>query len=233
MDSINKALIHAQPPWWIQICHLAWIVLRFFWGTLIVGLLINVIATLVFLSQGTNLQTLFIGRILDWGSRHLLVIVLITVVLLAITALTWVGSRQIALYAPQKLQSASVEQAHAISRRDGIIYRAGYKRRYFRYLSSRHDRLEVNGLPRGLEQSLELLPVFVELCLVNKPAHRVTADPIKPPDTHHNGRKKIWDYLLRSREHLVILGAPGSGKTTLLKYVTIALAKQNREALNT
>ncbi len=125
MDSTRKALVHAQPPWWVQICHLAWIGLRFFWGTLIVGLLVNIIATLVFLSQGTNLQTLFIGRMLDWGGRHLLVIVLIMVAVLMFTVLAWVGSRQKALYAPQKLHEAPLVQAHAISKRNGIIYRAG------------------------------------------------------------------------------------------------------------
>ena len=226
MDFKNKDLEHLQLPWWVHSCHTAWVVLRFFWGTIFVGLLINVFASVVFLSQGTNLQTLFIGHMLDWGGKHSLILIWVTITMLVFTALVWVGSRQKVSHLPQLVLATPPQHTHNVLRRDGLIYRAGYKRRYFRYLSTRFDNLDVSGLPRGLKQSLDLLPVFVELSLSNKPAHHATSDPIKPPETLLYGRKDIWDYLIKSGKHLVILGAPGSGKTTLLKYVAISLAKQ-------
>ena len=233
MDSLNEALFHHPLPWWVRPCHLAWVILRFFWGTIMVGVLINVVVSLIFLSQGTNLQTLFIGHMLDWMRQHTLLIASLFVVMVTLTILALAGSRQKASYMHQVVFTKPLEQMHIMPWRGGIIRRAGYKRRYLRYLSKMHDYLDVSGLPRQLGQGLELMAVFIELSLVNKPVQQTTADPIKPPETLQDGRKEIWDYLSMTRKHLVILGAPGSGKTTLLRYVTVSLANRNRQALVT
>ena len=230
MDFKNKGLEHQQLPWWVHSCHIAWVILSFFWGTIFVGFLINLFASVIFLSQGTNLQTLYIGHVFDWGSKHTLILILVTAIMLVFTTLVWSGSRQKVTRTSKFVFAIPAEQTHVVLKRDGLIYRAGYKRRYFRYLTFRFDNLDVNGLPRGLEQGLDLLPVFVDLSLSNKPVHHATSDPLKPPEAPQYGRKDIWDYLVKSGKHLVILGAPGSGKTTLVKYVAISLTKQKRQA---
>src|SRR6266446_6468381 len=188
MNSTTEALVHHKLPWWVHPCRTAWVILRFFWGTVVVGLLLDGLASLIFVNQSTNLQTLLIGHILNLVSQHILLIVLLSAVMVTLTILAWIGSRQEASHIPQIVFATPAEGSHVITQRGGLIYRAGYKGRYLRYLSKRHDSLDVSGLPTQLEQGLELLPVFVELCLVNKPVQRTTADPIKPPETLQDGR---------------------------------------------
>ncbi len=101
----------------------------------------------------------------------------------------------------------------------------GYKQRYRRSLLRAYRDFDVKGVPTQLEHGLELVSIFVEPLLVNKPVQRTSTDPTKPPDATQEGPKEIWDYLTTTKEHLVILGAPGSGKTTLLLHVVVVLAE--------
>ena len=38
-------------PWWSRICRVCWIVLRFFWVTIVIGLALNAIVSLAFFSR--------------------------------------------------------------------------------------------------------------------------------------------------------------------------------------
>ena len=109
--------------------------------------------------------------------------------------------------------------------------RMGYKRYYCRLLLSRHRSFDVSGLPTQPEKGLDLAPIFIQLCLVNKPVQRTSSDPIKPPEAFHEGPQEIWDYLRTTEEHLVVLGAPGSGKTTLLQHMTVELTGRKKRRI--
>lgn len=105
-----------------------------------------------------------------------------------------------------------------------------YYRRYCRYLVYEHQVFDVKGLSTRTAHDLELEQVFVDLHINPIPAHRVSADPLRLPESLQ-GIHSIWDYLSSAalaNSHLVVLGAPGSGKTTLLKYLALALAQSKK-----
>jgi energy-coupling factor transporter ATP-binding protein EcfA2 len=117
-----------------------------------------------------------------------------------------------------------------------------FRARYLEHLVFRHRDFDVKGLTTLGSYTLELERVFVDLSLVPKAPHQISADPISglaslptgggpQPDELAGppaGRQQIWSYLRDpSCQRLAILGAPGSGKTTLLKYVTLTLADRH------
>src|SRR5262249_39997267 len=80
-------------PWWRRLCRDGWKMLRIFWGTIVLGLLLNALISFAFLSRGTSLQTLYFWPLLDWMQQHLFLTGLSILVLLGVTGLTWYGSR--------------------------------------------------------------------------------------------------------------------------------------------
>ena len=80
-------------PWWSRICRVCWIVLRFFWVTIVIGLALNAIVSLAFFSRGTSLQSLYLWPVLDWMQSHQFLMGLIIPVLVGLTGLTWFCSR--------------------------------------------------------------------------------------------------------------------------------------------
>src|SRR6266700_3531343 len=81
-------------PWWKRLCRVGWIMLRSFWGTIVLGLALNVLVSLAFLSRGTSLQSLYFWPVLDWMQHNLFSTSLIIFVSIGLTGLTWFGSRQ-------------------------------------------------------------------------------------------------------------------------------------------
>src|SRR5207302_569024 len=75
-------------------CRIGWIVLRFFWGTIVLGLLLNALVSLAFLSRGAALQSLYFWPILDWMQHKPFPTGLLIFVLVGLTELTWLGSHQ-------------------------------------------------------------------------------------------------------------------------------------------
>lgn len=102
-----------------------------------------------------------------------------------------------------------------------------YERRYRPRMIRECDVLDTTGLPAKPGRKFQLTNVFVEPYLVNKPIQRTSTDLLKPPDLTQSEPQTIWDYLEKTKEHLVILGVPGSGKTTLLRHVASEFS-QNR-----
>src|SRR5437588_9454955 len=81
-------------PWWSRPCRIGWIVLRFFWATIVLGAVLNVLGALVSWAFNTKtpLQSLNLWPILDWMQHNLFLAVLTILVLLGLTWLTWYGS---------------------------------------------------------------------------------------------------------------------------------------------
>ncbi len=81
-------------PWWGRICRAGWNVVLSFWGVIVVAMVPSAIVAMVFLSQKTSLQSLYLWSVLDWMQHHLLLIGLIMLVLIGLTGLFWFGSRE-------------------------------------------------------------------------------------------------------------------------------------------
>jgi type VI protein secretion system component VasK len=79
-------------PWWSRLCRVGWIALRFFWVTIVFGVVLGALVSWFF-SKATPLQSLNLWPILDWMQHHLFLTVITIVVLLGLTWLMWYGSR--------------------------------------------------------------------------------------------------------------------------------------------
>jgi ABC-type Fe3+ transport system permease subunit len=81
-------------PWWVRWCRWLWRALLFFWTTIIVGLLVGIFSTVLFLAKGTDLHTLIVGEILDWVQRYLILSLVALLLLIMLTVLTWLVVRR-------------------------------------------------------------------------------------------------------------------------------------------
>src|SRR5437764_11552986 len=80
-------------PWWSRPCRVGWISVRFFWVTIVFGFVLSSLVSWSF-NKDTPLQSLNLWPILVWMQHNLLQAVITMLVLLGLTWLTWLGSRQ-------------------------------------------------------------------------------------------------------------------------------------------
>jgi len=202
-------------PWWKRPCDVGWIVLRSFWMMIILAMIPNAIVALVFLSQKTPLQSLYLWSVLDWMQNHLLIIGFIILVLVGVTGLTWFGS--------SKGESLPREQTQTIapSERD--------RRAMLRLLG--HD------YHRQLDQSLQgvatiALGLQERKDIISSQAQLVSwrLDTSEKYSLHHH--TSIVEAYDEASMGLLLLGAPGAGKSTLLRELACELlnrAEQDSE----
>jgi hypothetical protein len=200
MASSGRPQPTASPSsWWSRPCRVGWNVLRFFWMMIVLAMIPSAIVAMVFLSQKTSLQSLYLWPVLDWMQNHLFVIGFSILVLVGVTGLTWFGSRHVETM-PREMTQATIH-----TERDRKVMLRILGKEYRRQLS----------------QSLQG-PAKMELCLQERTD--VTSSPT-PVDSWRMGAPEehsfrlhasIFDAYDEASNGLLILGAPGAGKSTLL-----------------
>ncbi|MFH8369016.1 NACHT domain-containing protein [Streptomyces sp. NPDC018031] len=114
---------------------------------------------------------------------------------------------------------------------DGRLRRriSRFEREYRAFVLSHHRFIDLKGLATRGDYTPGLEEVFVDVSLVPRPAHEVSAESLA--GTRQAGavpvRRSIRDFLGEpAGTALAVIGAPGTGKTTLLKHLALELAGQ-------
>jgi len=197
-----------EPSWSVRLAQRLWAFLGSLGSVVVLGLLLNVVATWLTSSQGQLPKDSPFAGISGWVGMH------------------WpldLSSACLLLIAAVLLRLVSQERLtlpHLSSPTWGALHRY---RKYFRY---EHRDLDMKGISTRGTYTLDVEQVYVELRIDPTPAHRALSDPLQLPATLAAGTHAIWEYLTQLDQHLVILGAPGSGKTTLLKDLGLRLAQR-------
>jgi hypothetical protein len=104
-----------------------------------------------------------------------------------------------------------------------------YGRRYRRWVLASSTFVDVKGLATAGDHTPRLEEVFVDVALVARAPHAVSADPLAGIREDASERHSIQMFLGR-REPVVlaVVGPPGCGKTTLLTHVARCTARLTR-----
>jgi lipopolysaccharide/colanic/teichoic acid biosynthesis glycosyltransferase/RecA/RadA recombinase len=121
--------------------------------------------------------------------------------------------------------------------RPGIGRSSRYASAYLRYAQAANRYLDLKGVAYA-EHALEMRDILVDLALMPRPVHEMTADPVGHIRTIEAATEpavvgSVWFWLQRAQRDgvvLSIIGPPGSGKTTLLRHVAYTLARGGRTA---
>ncbi len=95
--------------WRVRVCRAGWKVLLYVWGTLIVGMLVNIVSSWV-IAKNFDLG----GTPLGWGMDHLWAMLLLLFLLIVLTLLSWLGSHEVLLEPLHPLSQQS--RAHMLRR---------------------------------------------------------------------------------------------------------------------
>lgn len=195
------AEIRSTPLHWrVRVCRWLWRVLVFFWGTLILGMVISIISDLGTTTTDTSLSKL---RII-----HLLLTYPVPIgsglgLLAALTLLSWLGSRE--------KQSTP---ARPLSEHD--------RTHMLRHLHVWYEQVLAQSLQGAVQLELGLTsgPAAVQNAL--SLALRLPDQPEQPLPPHTS----IVQIYEQAQQELLILGEPGAGKSTLLLELARFLVEQ-------
>ncbi len=231
MTSTNTDDTIKLPNWFVRLCKWFWSKQKLFWGTVIAGLVLNVIASLLFADPSTlnNLPIHYLFRF--WWFFALIGIAL------------WIFTFFVAL----------------ISRLGAPSSKNDVRRSYLRRMANDNQILELKGIPAGLiADSVRMDEVFISLQL--RPNRPKTDYPLTDRElerlqkTIANGNfpkdqdkvvldaEKNWQYILKRTDRIsiaemwnqlsdeepaaVIQGYPGIGKSTLMERLTLYMARR-------
>ncbi len=187
--------------WWIHPVRWLWLALRFLWGTIILGILVGILPTVLFLTRRTDPHTLIIGVVLDWVGHYWVLSLVVSLLLLALTVLTWVLVR--------RLDDAPALQHRAIApdllQRSRMALLRTLRYEYTRRLT--HSLQGAAMLVLGLHERTDVTRSAAQLVFSRS---GVTGAQPLPPGT------SIVQAYDEAAGGLLVLGEPGAGKTTLL-----------------
>jgi len=175
--------------WWKRASKWFWRVMIFFWGTLFLGLIINIIATLLTSPTGTSLSNLLFVHLMIFYPLPFFSVIGILVVL---TIIVWLGSRE---------DEVALPFIHEQQSRIGIINTL--RKAYTDELS-----LSLQGVVRielGLHERFDL----------THPTRLVVWQAGKLERALPDGTTIVEVYD-QAGHGLLILGEPGAGKSTML-----------------
>ena len=193
-----------SPRWWVRLCQWLWNQRGFIWGTLIVGIVINVIAAL--LTARTSIFTgTLLGATLQWTGEHLLLAVFISLSLLLLTLLVGAVSHR-ANDIPTRADVPSGQQQN--------------RRAFIHLLHHEYRRQMAESLQGATMMTLALQQrtdvVLSSVSLVSWRMHAPGEGPLPAPAS-------IVQAYDEAGSGLLILGAPGAGKSTLLRELASEL----------
>ena len=193
-----------SPRWWVRLCQWLWNQRGFIWGTLIVGIVINVIAAL--LTARTSIFTgTLLGATLQWIGEHLLLAVFISLSLLLLTLLVGAVSHR----ANDIPTHADVPSGQQQNRRAFIhLLHHEYRRQMAESLQG------ATMMTLALQQRTDV--VLSSVSLVSWRMHASGEGPLPVPAS-------IVQAYDEAGSGLLILGAPGAGKSTLLRELASEL----------
>ncbi len=186
--------------WWTRPVRVLWLALRFFWGTIILGVLIGIISAVLFLPRGTDPHTLITGVIVDWVGQHWVISLVVSLLFVALTALTWLVIRRFddapAPHMTSILSNLSQHRAKLVR-----SLRQEYARRLTQSLQG------AAMMVLGLQERTNVTRSSAQFVFYRSEA--TGAQPL-PPCT------SIAQAYDEAMQGLLILGEPGAGKTTLI-----------------
>src|SRR5258706_3165739 len=182
---------------WVRLCRGLWRILRYFWGTIALGLLLNIAASLLALSRNTDPHTLYIWPVVDWTQQHLLLSGLVVLGLIAVTSFAWIGNRQ-GRPSTQHTAAAPTQQSRKV-----LI--STLRQEYTRRLT--HSLQGKAMIVLGLHERADITRSSAQLVFRHIETTEEHALPLG------TSMIEVYD---DARQGLLILGEPGTGKTTLL-----------------
>ena len=183
---------------WLQFCQTISPVLKFIWGAIVFGLVINIGSTYL-TTKGFNLQ----GTPLEWMIQHLVIMLLCAVGLLILTIIVWNENRKSPASALQKTLRQPTEQN---------------RKAFLDLLQNEYRRQLIQSL-----QGVPMMPLAVQerTDIIQAPAQLISWRVEKPDERSlHTSIIEAYD---EAGQGLLILGAPGSGKSTLLRELASEL----------
>jgi DNA polymerase III delta prime subunit len=193
----------------VQLCRRLWLVLRYFWVSIVLVIFMGCIPAVLFLTTDTQLNHLYIVQWWNsWIAPHFSFAVAATVAVVGLTVLSWIGSHE-------SLRSFShpTETAHFIVL--GMLRRA-----YTTELT-----LSLQGVLKRIDLALHER-LDLTLSPEESPWQPGTGERVLP------GATTIVEVYDQGGRGLLILGEPGTGKTTLLYDLAqtfLSRAEQNEK----
>ncbi|MFL5657241.1 MAG: NACHT domain-containing protein, partial [Ktedonobacteraceae bacterium] len=182
---------------WKRLCRLMWAAMRLIWTTGIVGIGLNIIASrLIVPSLPLG------GTPLGWLVEHPQLTLLVTLVLVLLTALAWLGSREAAYHGSQGGRSAMLQMLKAAYRRDQAASLRGMIR-----------RVELK-----MREQLDLIPSAEQ---TPPELHTSAFGVIRGGEQPFH--MQIVQAYRQAGERLLVVGAAGAGKSILLYDLALAL----------
>jgi NACHT domain len=194
-------------PAWVRLCRWLWKGLRWFWGAILLVVILNLFTSWLFAPLGTSFSRTPLGTLLG----HPLPFFLGGVGLLGLTVGLWLINR---LHpAPASQKTSPRLQAVLLTREDRRRLLVRLRSLYLDYMK------QSLGMPRmelGLERTFEAT------------AHPALSVSYRPYDIREAiaPNTPILDVYQEAGDGLLILGKPGAGKSTLLYDLAMALTER-------
>lgn len=197
--------------WWWRPCKIGWIGLRFFWGTIVLGLALNISVSLAFFNRGVSLHSLYFWPVVSFFQDNLFLIGFIFFVLIGLTVVIWFGSRPEGSVPrePISLKVPAMRDRTNLLQQLGLIY-------------EKRLTISLQGV-KSIEVSLEEW-ANISISSQLDPLH--LDDPKQHAIPMHSSIIEVYE---KAGESLLILGAPGAGKTTLLLKLALELLNRAKQ----
>lgn len=186
----------------VRLCRQLWRGLLFVWGTLVVGIVVATIANLNTTPTDTPLSKLYLIHV---AITYPLFTAVIIVMLLLITAISWIGSRE---------HDSNVPLSPSQQNRLHLLHR----------LRSIYDKMMTDSLQNAAWLELGLAS---KLDAVQNASALLLRTPTQSERLLPAGTSIVEVYEDKQANHeLLILGEPGTGKSTLLVQLAQNLVEQ-------
>ncbi len=186
--------------WWVRPVRWLWRILCFFWATVFVGLVLGFIPAVLFLTRGTDPHTLIVGVILDWVGQHLVLSLVVSLLFVVLTALTWLVVRR---FNSVSVQQGSISVALLQRNRAALVHTL--RQEYSKRLT--HSLQGARMMTLGLHERTDVTLSSAQLVFRRTHAAEERELPF--------GTSIVQAYD-EAGPGLLLLGEPGAGKTTLL-----------------
>ena len=245
----GKAL--SLPIWCIKMCKWLWKKQKFFWGTLILSIVLNVLASLLLFKWPWVTNANLNGTVIQWAFENAYILLLMGIILLLLLVIIYLGSRF------EIDNVASIEKAdrddNSSSELNGEV-----SKYYLERMIRSNETLTLKGIPAGLiDKGAQLDEVFISLQfrsnrplveypvtekernklrkileggLFDEEMERILFEAERTWYNHNIQNERItlidlWKKLTISCPAAVIQGFPGMGKSTLMARMTVHMAR--------